>query len=89
MEGHRWARVPISLYLLADILAGKWADTICRSTTAPADLKVIAVYQPLSAMGQWCYVICESSQFAPVPDGAQIPKLEPFEYTTQTKGGAC
>lgn len=82
MERHRWARVRVSAHLLADVLTGNWSE-VCKRTNAPNDLKVIGVDQPTYGIGAWFYVICESKDFDPVQEGAEIPEVGPFEYTTE------
>lgn len=82
MQRHHWARIRVSCHLLGDILIGNWSD-VCKGSTAPADIKVIGVDQPTHAIGAWFYAICESSTFKSVMEGAEIPEIEPFEYTTE------
>lgn len=81
MENLRWGRVRVSVHLLADLLAGNWSR-FCKETNAPKDLKVIGVEQPAYGIGAWFYVICESKDFDPVQEGAEIPEKGPFDYET-------
>lgn len=78
------ARVRISAEILQEVLRGEWSR-LCDRTTAPDDLEVLGVEQPPYAVGQWFYAICQSKTFRPIPEGAEIPEIEPFEY--RAKGG--
>jgi hypothetical protein len=78
------ARVRVSAELLQRLLKGEWSG-LCEKTTAPDDLAVLGVDQPPHAVGQWFYVVVESKTFRPIPEGADIPEVGPFTYTS--KGG--
>lgn len=68
--------------LLQSILRGDWSKA-CKRTTAPEDLAVLGVAQPPEGVGDWFHVICESKSFRPVPEGAEIPEIRPFEYHSE------
>ncbi len=86
MGFRQWGKVRVSLDSIGDMLKGDWGR-LCEKTTAPDDLIVVGVIQPGETIGTWCWVVCSSSQFKSVPEGAQIPEIEPFEYTSAQGGG--
>jgi hypothetical protein len=76
------ARVRMSAEILQRILRGDWSN-VCHWTTAPDDLEVLGVEQPSHAVGQWFYAIVQSKTFAAIPEGAEIPEIEPFTYSSE------
>lgn len=78
MQSPRLARVKVSVHLIGDLLRGELRPV--ESTTAPADLKVVSIYQPVESGAYWFWAICESSTFDEVPEGGIIPEIEPFVY---------
>jgi hypothetical protein len=75
----KWARVRVSTGVLQSLLLGETFGP-CSDTTAPDDLEVLGVEQPPHAVGMFFYAVCRSNSFKPVPEGGEIPIIEPFVY---------
>lgn len=84
MALHKMARVRVSMALLEKLIIGDLSN-LHAMTTAPDDLTVVGVSQPHHAIGSWFYAIIESKSFKPVPEGAEIPIIEPFIYIKEFK----
>lgn len=77
--GRKIAKVRMSLELLDKILQGKIQGV--ESTTAPQDLKVVALEQPeVGRFNQWCYVYFESDSNKELQEGEETPEVKPFQY---------
>jgi hypothetical protein len=76
----RYAKVEMSLELLAMFLKADWNFGDRITTNAPKDLKVIGIspvegriWPPRSV-----YILCESESFAEVPEGTDVPVINAF-----------
>lgn len=68
------AKVRIANIFLEELLHGRLAPA---TSNAPDDLRVLGVVQPEHAVGHWFEAIVESDTFAPVPEMAEYPPMDP------------
>ncbi len=77
----RLAKIQISFELLSEILSGRAGlkQGYRIETTAPDDLKIVALFPGPGLQAAWMY--CESESYEPVFAMKDAPEIEPFEYS--------
>lgn len=80
MGMRKLAKVQISFGLLSEILSGRAGSEqgYRIETTAPDDLKIVALFSGPGLQSAWMY--CESASFEPVSAMKDAPETDPFEY---------
>lgn len=75
------AKIQISFELLSEILSGRAGlrQGYRIETTAPDDLKIVALFPNPGLSSAWMY--CESASFESVSSMKDAPEVEPFEYS--------